>query len=73
VAEVEVVELILLLARTVVQVAVQVYKEQVLLSLVVQELQVKVITVAHLRQGHRGRVVQAAAQVLRELLVATVV
>ena len=62
----EVVELILLLAQTVVQVAVQVYKEQVLLSPVVQELLVRVITVAHLRQGHRGRVVQVAARALRE-------
>jgi hypothetical protein len=73
VAEEVAVELILLLVRTVVQVVVQVYKVQALLSQVERELQVKEITeVLLLREAH-GQAAQVVVQVLQELLVATVV
>jgi hypothetical protein len=64
-------EAIVLLVLTVVQVAAQVYKVQVLHSQAAPVLPDKVITVALLRQVRRGQVVQVAAQVQRELLVVT--
>jgi hypothetical protein len=73
VAEEEVVELILLLVRTVVQVVVLVFKVPVLHSQVERELQVKEITEVHLLQEAHGQAAQVVVQVLQELLVATVV
>jgi hypothetical protein len=73
VAEEEVVELILLLVRTVVQVVVLVFKVPVLHSQVERELQVKEITEVHLLQEAHGQAARVVVQVLQELLVATVV